>query len=84
MNGPAPPSIMVDNAGESDLEYFSRRPNVSTRTRLPFPGEFPLGLIDADRVAFVHVVTLRDPVTNEPTTRGRGVFFADSSNGGRA
>jgi hypothetical protein len=66
-----------DDAGESDLAFFTKRPNVNTRTRLPFEGEFPPGLIDAERIAFVHVVTLRNPVTNEPTTRGRGVFYAD-------
>jgi hypothetical protein len=66
-----------DDCGEDDLTFFSRRPHVSTRTRLPFPNEFPAGVIDAARIAFVHVVTLRDPVTNEPTTRGRGVFYAD-------
>jgi hypothetical protein len=70
---PAPP----DDRGEDDLTFFTRRPNVNTRTRLPFQGEFPAGLIDAERIAFVHVVTLRDPLTNEPTTRGRGVFYAD-------
>ena len=72
----APPN-MADNTGEDDLTFFSRRPHVSTRTRLPFPNEFPPGVIDAARVAFVHVVTIRDPVTNEPTTRGRGVFYSD-------
>jgi hypothetical protein len=76
MTAPAPPN-MVDNAGEDDLAYFRARPHVNTRTRLPIDGEFPPDVIDADRIAFVHVVTLRDPVTNEPTTRGRGVFYAD-------
>jgi hypothetical protein len=73
-----------DDRGESDETFFRRRPNVNTRTRLPFDGEFSPGVIDAARIAFVHVVTIRDPVTNEPTTRGRGVFYADSSDGGRA
>jgi hypothetical protein len=74
-----------DISGEDDLTFFSRRPRVNTRTRLPFANEFPPGVIDAGRIAFVHVVTLRDPLTNEPTTRGRGVFYADSSDeGGRA
>jgi hypothetical protein len=66
-----------DNTGESDLKYFTARPSVNERVRLPFPNEFPPDEIDAERVAFVLVVTLRDPVTNEPTTRGRGVFYAD-------
>jgi hypothetical protein len=37
--------------------------------------------VDAPQAA---PVILRDPVTNEPTTRSRGVFYADSSDGGRA
>jgi hypothetical protein len=79
------PQAAPDDHGEDDLTFFSRRPNVNTRTRLPIAGEFPPGVIDARRVAFVHVVTLRDPLTNQPTTRGRGVFYADSSDeGGRA
>jgi hypothetical protein len=76
----APP----DNAGESDFDFFAARPNVNTRTRLPFPGEFPAGVIDAGRVAFVHVfLASRDPVTNAPGTRARGIFYADND-GGRA
>jgi hypothetical protein len=78
----APP--LPDDSGESDLEYFTARPHVSTRTRLPFPGEFPLGVIDAERIAFVHVfLASRDPVTNAPGTRARGIFYADNK-GGRA
>jgi hypothetical protein len=76
----APPP---DDRGESDFDYFVARPHVSTRTRLPFENEFPAGVIDAERIAFVHVVTIRDPLTNEPTTRGRGVFYCDDE-GGRA
>jgi hypothetical protein len=67
----------ADDRGEDDETFFRRHPNVNARTRLPFPNEFPPGLIDAARVAFVHVVTIRDPLTNEPTTRGRGVFYCD-------
>jgi hypothetical protein len=75
---------MADDRGEDDFAFFSRRPDLDTRTRLPFPNEFPAGVIDVARVAFVHVVMMRDPVTNEPTTRGRGVFYSDSSDRGRA
>jgi hypothetical protein len=78
-----PRPFAPDDRAESDLEYFTARPN-DERLRLPFKDEFPPGVIDAGRIAFVHVVTLRDPVTNEPTTRGRGVFYADSSDRGRA
>jgi hypothetical protein len=74
-----------DNAGESDLDYFLKRPNVNTRTRLPFPNEFPPGVIDAGRVAFVHVFLVsRDPKTNAPGTRARGIFYSDDNDGGRA
>jgi hypothetical protein len=84
-NNPKPAELQApDDAGESDLAFFRRRPHVNVRTRLPFENEFPPGVIDADRVAFVHVVTIRDPLTNEPTTRGRGIFYADSSDGGSA
>jgi hypothetical protein len=79
-----PPPSMADDRGEDDLTFFRRRPNVNTRTRLPFAGEFPPGVLEPGRGAFVHVATLRDPLTNEPTTRGRGIFYADSSDGGRA
>lgn len=78
-------SATTDDAGESDLEYFRRRPDVHTRTRLPFDGEFPAAVMELARgcTMFVHVVMMRDPMTNEPTTRGRGIFFSDIG-GGRA
>jgi hypothetical protein len=73
---PMPP--MVDDRGESDLDLFAARPSVNERIRLPFPNEFAPDEVGATRVAFVLVVTLRDPVTNEPTARGRGVFYAET------
>jgi hypothetical protein len=79
------PPFAPDNRAESDYDYFAARPNVSARTRLPFDGEFPPGVIDAGRGAFVHVfLASRDPVTNAPGTRARAIFYADSSDGGSA
>jgi hypothetical protein len=71
------PQADLDANGESDLKYFRRRPNVTTRTRLPFAGEFPAVVMELarGRTMFVHVVMMRDPMTNEPTTRGRGIFY---------
>jgi hypothetical protein len=77
----APP----DDRGESDLAFFRRRPHVNSRTRLPFANELPLAVVElaGGREMFVHVVVERDPVTNEPGTRARGIFFSDIA-GGRA
>jgi len=76
----APPPSMVDNAGEDDLSYFTARPSVNERTRLPFPGEFPAALLRLG--AFVHVLLVtRDPLTNEPRTRARAIFYSDSDGG---
>jgi hypothetical protein len=75
----APP----DDTGESDLAFFTKRPGVNTRTRLPFAGEFPPGVLEPGRGAFVHVfLASRDPKTNAPGTRARAIFYADD--GGRA
>ena len=76
----APPP-MPDDAGEDDLAFFSRRPNVNSRIRLPIDGEFPPELLRPG--AFVHVLLIRDPLTGEPRTRGRALFYSDLE-GGRA
>jgi hypothetical protein len=76
----APPSIMFDNAGESDLEFFSRRPSVNERVRLPFAGEFAPEPLRPG--AFVHVLLVtRDSKTNEPRTRARAIFYSDIDGG---
>jgi hypothetical protein len=75
----APP--MADTAGEDDRTYFGRRPDATTRTRLPFPNEFAPELLT--RGAFIHVLLIRDPLTNEPRTRARAIFYSDIE-GGRA
>jgi hypothetical protein len=82
-NTPNAAGPQVDDCGESDFDYFLARPNATTRTRLPFENEFPPAVMEMarGRSMFVHVVMMRDLVTNEPTTRGRGVFFSDSGGG---
>jgi len=78
---PIPPG-MVDDRGESDLEYFTARPSVDARVRLPIDGEFPPGVLEPGRVAFVHVfLASRDPVTNAPGTRARAIFYSDIDGG---
>jgi hypothetical protein len=64
MNAPIPPPMV-----ESDLEFFCRRPHVSTRTRLPFEGEFPPGVL-AGRSAFVRILIERD-ADGQPKRRAR-------------
>jgi hypothetical protein len=77
MNAHIPPP---DDSGEDDLEFFSRRPNVNSRVRLPIDGEFPAALLRPG--AFVHVKLLtRDPLTNEPRTRARAIFYSDIDGG---
>jgi hypothetical protein len=45
---------------------------------LPFPDEFPAGVLEPGRGAFVHVLLVtRDPKTNAPATRARAIFYAD-------
>jgi hypothetical protein len=79
-NTPSPAQLQApDDAGESDLEYFNARPNVDARVRLPFPNEFAPELLKPG--AFVHVLLIRDPLTNEPRTRARAIFYSDIDGG---
>jgi hypothetical protein len=49
---------------------------------LPIDGEFPPETLRPG--AFVHVLLVtRDPLTNEPRTRARAIFYTDID-GGRA
>jgi hypothetical protein len=64
------PPCPTDDAGESDLTFFSRRPDVNTRTRLPFPNEFPAGVLEPGRCAFVRVLIERD-ADGRPKRRAR-------------
>jgi hypothetical protein len=73
----APP----DDRGEDDLAFFTARPGVDSRIRLPFADEFPNELLKPG--AFVHVLLIRDPLTNAPRTRARAIFYSDIE-GGRA
>jgi hypothetical protein len=73
---------MADDRGEDDLAFFSRRPDINSRVRLPIDGEFPPEMLRPG--AFVHVLLVtRDPLTNEPRTRARAIFYSDID-GGRA
>ena len=75
---PDRPQAPPDNRGESDFDFFRARPNVNTRTRLPFAGEFPPGMLEPGRSVFVHVfLASRDPKTNAPGTRARAILYAD-------
>jgi hypothetical protein len=77
------PQAPPDNRGESDELFFSRRPSINERTRLPFPNEFAPGVLEPGRGAFVHVLLVtRDPKTNAPGTRARAILYSDM--GGRA
>jgi len=76
MNAHIPPP---DDSGEDDLAFFSRRPTINSRIRLPFKDEFPELLKPG---AFVHVLLVtRDPVTHEPRTRARAIFYSDIDGG---
>jgi hypothetical protein len=78
----APPSSMVDNAvAESDYEYFSRRPHVSTRTRFPFEGEYPVCVLLPGRPAFVRIQIERDADGRPKRRARRRLSFCE---GGRA
>ena len=76
------PPNMVDNTGESDFDYFTKRPLARTRIRSAFNGEFPRKLLKpgGGRPAVVIVGMLRDD-TGRPTTRVRSIVFPE---GGRA
>jgi hypothetical protein len=81
----APP--MVDDCGEDDFAYFRRRPDVSSRLRLPFPDEFPADVIELARGrsmargAMVVIVVIDRDSAGNPTTRGRGISFSDIEEG---
>lgn len=76
------PQALPDVHGESDVEYFSRRPHARHRIRAAFPFEFSDELLrqGGGRSAVVIVGMLRD-ATGRPTKRVRSLAFID---GGRA
>jgi hypothetical protein len=62
---------------ESDLEFFRARPGVDSRTRLPFPNEFPPDVLDQGGLdCFVHVIVERNSV-GHPVRRARGLLFCE-------
>jgi hypothetical protein len=72
-------SAFVAEDQDSDLSYFQINRDARTRIRRPFPHEFSRHFLKLGRgrQALVIVAILRDPQTGEPTTRMRGLTFAD-------
>jgi hypothetical protein len=68
----------ADDRGEDDFSYFSARPDVRTRIRAAFRGEFPRKILKRGRgqPAVVIVAIERDHAGN-PTTRARSITFLD-------
>ena len=76
------PQAAPDNSGESDFDYFTRRPHARHRIRAPFPREFPPEfLTHRDGGTPVITVVIERDARGRPTRRGRGICFID---GGRA
>jgi hypothetical protein len=75
MSKPAPPN-MADDRGESDYAFFSRRPEVNTRTRLPFENEFPPTVLAPGRHAVVRIRIMRD-ANGEPKRVRRRLRFCE-------
>ena len=75
---PAGAQVVHDDTGETDWDFFARRPDAESRTRCPFPGEFPRSVIKQarGRKIFVHVYMLRDKA-GAPLHRARGIFYAE-------
>jgi hypothetical protein len=66
-----------DDAGETDLEYFSRRADINCRSRLAFDGEPPAALLDDEsEIAFIRVWLKRD-ADGKPATIFREIVFGD-------
>jgi hypothetical protein len=69
---------MVDNTGEDDRSFFTRRPEARHRFRSPFDGEFSAAILSEARIqargreVLVLVVIDRD-ASGIPSTRGRGL-----------
>jgi hypothetical protein len=67
----------ADTAGESDLEYFRRRPNVDSRNRVAFDGEPPEALRDFEaEIAFIRIKLKRD-ADGKPATIRREIVFGE-------
>jgi hypothetical protein len=78
-NNPKPAELQApDDAGESDLAFFIKRPDARHRIRSAFENEFPDEFLKqrGGRTAVVIVAIERD-AAGRPTTRGRGLVFPD-------
>jgi hypothetical protein len=82
-NSPKPDQLqaplLADTVGESDLAYFRRRPNISSRKRLAFEGEPPAGVLERDEydnVAFINVRLVRD-AAGKPATILREIVYGE-------
>jgi hypothetical protein len=75
MNAHVPP--MTDHFGETDFEYFSRRPDINSRNRLAFGGEPPAALLDDEsEIAFIRVWLKRD-ADGKPATIFREIIYGE-------
>lgn len=84
INGPSGTSGLVSNAqvgAQDDLSYFIANPGARTRVRAAIAGEFPsqVSRMARGRQLIVLVAIERD-AAGQPTTRTRGVYFADGGN----
>jgi hypothetical protein len=71
-----------DDRGESDLAFFTARPNAKHRIRSAFAGEFPRRILKQGRGRpAVVIVTIERDASGRPTRRARGLVFP---NGGSA
>jgi hypothetical protein len=72
------PQAPPDDTGESDFDFFAKRPLARHRIRSAFPNEFPDELLKpgGGRPAVVIVAIERD-ADGRPTTRGRGLVFPE-------
>jgi hypothetical protein len=71
------PPLLADIAGESDYAFFSRRPSVTSRIRLPFENEYPPSVLEPGRSAFVRIRIERDPDGQLKRRARRRLLFCD-------
>jgi hypothetical protein len=68
---------MVDDCGESDLEFFRARPGINSRNRVAFDGEPPEALRDFESdIAFIRIKLERD-ADGKPATILREIVFGE-------
>jgi hypothetical protein len=78
-SGPSKESINAHPAAQDDdLSYFRANPGARTRIRAAFTNELPRALRRRARGRqLVVLVAVERDASGQPTTRARGVFFAD-------